>query len=384
MDREELIKLGKYIIDSIAEGEITPSKLFSELAKGLSGNPKETFKLFKGLWIKNKLLENDFQKPYILSPGYSDLTTEEQLSSYLPEEKILINKDIFRNIINDQDLTNIGESRQRELIQELNKESIGLTNNDVLLYYNLLKINQLSQNRIDQNSKIKDDCDYSNEIYQMVVKEFNLTVQNIKRVNGSKTLDESKIITIIRDGIDKNRINPYVLRICLGYKNSKYIKFFVDFINFLTKQRGDDSQEILTYIGLYILINGASEKSISGLELGSNVEAFINDRIGRVKSIYYVAMLFIHTLNIVIIAQINEISTKFFNSDLDQRLKLEKLYSADNRRELLYNNALAIASRKISSYKTESLEVQSAFKRFYGNKNELITVNDIFKSDYRS
>ena len=58
----------------------------------------------------------------------------------------------FRNIINDQDLTNIGESRQRELIQELNKESIGLTNNDVLLYYNLLKINQLSQNRIDQRN----------------------------------------------------------------------------------------------------------------------------------------------------------------------------------------------------------------------------------------
>lgn len=275
-------------------------------------------------------------------------------------------------------------NKQKKIIDTLNRESIGLSNNDVLLYYNLLKINQISHNIKNDKKEYINNIDYASELYNLAVKSFNLTPKNIKKVNGGKSIDEKIIIEILRDAVNKKRINPQVLSICLGFKNRKFIDFFVGFITFLTTQRGDDFQDILSYVGLYILLNGANEKQISKLELSSNVEAFIMDRIGRVKSVYYVSMLFIHTYNVLLTAQIYEISIKFLSSSLEQRLKLEKLYSADNRRSLLANNAFKIASRKISTYKNESLEVFSAFKRYSGNKNEMVTVKDIFDNDYRN
>lgn len=386
MTKENIMLLGRFITNAFKNNKIIPSELFKIISKVIPGDNKDVYKLFIDIWNKNNtgLNKLNINQQFLISRGFNnEITSEEQLSKYLPEEKILINKDLFRSHLENIDLINIDNKRQKQIMDILIKESIGLSNNDVLLYYNLLKINQISQSVIKQNSVIDDNRDYSSEIYSLTIKAFNLTPLNIKKINGSKNLDEKIVIEILRDGVKKKRINPYVLSICLGYKNAKFIKLFIDFITFLASQRGDDVQDILSYIGLYILINGTPEDKIRKLNLGSNVEAFIMDRIGRVKSIYYVAMLFIHTFNVLLTAQMFEISGKFQNSSLDQRLKLEKLYSADNRRSILVDNAINIATRKVSEYKNESLEVLSAFKRFNGTKNVMITVKDLFNIDYR-
>ncbi len=387
MKREDIIKLGTYITGAITNKSITPSDLFKTISTVIPGDSRSNYKLFLEIWKSNDRGGNrlEIDHPLNISPGFSnDITTDEQLSNFLPEEKILINKDIFRSHLENIDLINLDTQKQKRLIDTLNKESIGLSNNDVLLYYNLLKINQLSQNIENDREQIVDNRDFASELYTLAIKAFDLTPKNIKKANGGKVIDETVILDILRDAVNKRRINPQVLTICLGYKNSKFIDFFIGFITFLTNQRGDDVQDVLTYIGLYILLNGASSTQLAKLDLSSNVEAFITDRIGRVKSIYYVSMLFVHTYNVLLIAQIYEISVKFLNSPLDQRLKLEKLYSADTRRSLLVHNAFNIASRKISTYKSESIELQSAFKRYSGNKNEMVSVKDIFNNDYRN
>ncbi len=389
MKREEIIGIGSYLSDALLGPSITPADLFVKISSLLPGESKVNRKLFGEIW-KKKNSENGgksipIDQPLNLSRGFNtNSTTEEQLSTYLPEEKILINKDIFRGHLENIDLIKISPQKQKQLMDTLIKESIGLSTNDVLLYYNLLKINQLSQKIISTSEPIADDTNYSEELYKLIVKNFNLTPQNVKKINSGKVLDEEKVIKILAEGIKRKRINPQVLSICLGHKNSKFIEFFNGFITFFISQRGDDVQEIMSYIGLYILFNGISENELHTLELGSNVVAFIRDRIGRVRSVYYVAMLFMHTFNVLLTAQVYEISAKYANSPLDQKLKLEKLYSADNRRQLLITNAMNIATRKVASFKNESLEVLSAYKRFSGNTKDLVTVKDIFNNDYRT
>lgn len=385
MDREQIIQLGKYLTDSILSQRIIPANLFRNISSAIPGDSRVNYNLFLNIWKKrnsNGFLNID--QPLIFSRGFNnESTTEEQLSSYLPEEKILINKDLFRGHLEKIDLVNIKNSEQNRLIDILNRESIGLSHNDVLLYYNLLKINQISQKTDISTIPADSNRDYPGELYRLASKAFNLTPIAIKKVNGGRLIEHKAIIDLLTNAVDKKRIKPQVLTICLGHHNRRFIDFFNDFMVYFIGQRGDSVQEILSYIGLYILFNGAPLEKMSTLNLSSNIQAFVNDRIGRVKSVYYVAMLFLHTYNVLLVAQICEISAKYQNSPLDQKLKLEKLYSADNRRALLVNNAVNIATRKISSYKSESLEVLSAFKRFSANKNEKVSAKDIFDTDWR-
>ncbi|QEN03163.1 hypothetical protein EW093_00080 [Thiospirochaeta perfilievii] len=382
MKREETIKLATYIINAINNKKMIPSNLFKSISSIISNDPGPTYKIFLEIWKNSNKGDNrSIDYPLLLSRGFNnDITTEEQLSTYLPEEKILINKDIFRNNLKGIDLLNIDNLEQKRLIDVLNRESIGLSNNDVLLYYNLLKINQITKS--ESSTTTNSERDYATELLKLTTKNFNLIPTNVKKINGGKEIDESEIIKYLNDSINKKKLNPQVLAICLGYKNSKFINFFIDFLTFVSKQRGEDPQDVFCYAGLYILLNGANQSQLSNLNIISNVEAFINDRIGRVRSIYYVTILFVHTYNLVLAAQVYEISNKFNSISLDQRLKLEKLYSSDTRRKMLVTNAFNIASRKISAYKNESIEVLNTYKKFKGVKLDIITAKDLFEYNY--
>lgn len=389
MDREQIIKLGTYISDSFVAQNIVPAEFFKNISSIVPGDTKQTYKLFLDIWGKrNNSGYLNINQPLLFSRGFSsDSTTEDQLSTYLPEEKILINKDIFRSALESIDLINIDQARQKKLIDKLTKESIGLSNNDILLYYNLIKINQLSHKKESGSpamNSVVSDRDFPTEIYKLAVSAFNLTPAHMRKVTGGKVFDERVVLDLLHDAVNKKRINPQVLTICLGYKNRKFIDFFNSFMTNFISQRGDDVQDVLTYVGFYILFNGAPSNKMSSLNLSSHVQAFVNDRIGRVKSVYYVAMLFAHTYNVILTAQIYEISVKYLNSPVDQRLKLEKLYSASNRRQLLAKNAESIALRKVSGFKAESLEVLNAFKRFSSSKTDMVSAKDIFENDWRN
>ncbi|OQY37867.1 MAG: hypothetical protein B6229_07390 [Spirochaetaceae bacterium 4572_7] len=390
MERDNIVELGSYISKTFLSKRITPLDFIKKIAILLPGESKNTLKIFLTLWNKGITSSGDraldISHPLILSRGLNENSdTTEQLLHYLPEEKILINQEIFRGHLDKVNLVDIDKTTEQRLISTLSSESIGLSSNDVLLYYNLIKINQLSQSQNSNNQNISENnvSTYPAIIYKLATDVFFLNNSNIRKVNGGKTIEDKAIIDVLSTGIKKGRINPQVLALCLGNNNNKFIEFFKGFVTLIVSQRGGDTQEILSYIGLYILLNGASDKELSTLDLASHTEAYILDRIGRVRSVYYVSMLFIHTFNVILAAQVYEISIKYQNSSLDQRLKLEKLYSADNRRQLLISNATNIATRKISSYKNESLEVLSAFKRYISGKKGFVTVSDLFKNDYR-
>lgn len=391
MTNKEIILIGSYIVKSLQSNTINPMDFLNKVSELLPGDSQETSAAFIELWNKNtesvkesgnRVLE--VNQPLILTRGYSnELVPENQLMNFLPEEKILINKDIFRDHLKNRDLINIDTRSEKALMDLLNKESIGLSSNDVLLYYNLLKINQISSNSTTSNQDNLSPDEYAIEVHKLSVEAFSLTSQNIKKINGGKEIEEGELLNTITDNIKRKKINPEVLSLCLGHHNSKLIELFTGFITQFISQRGDDPQDFLVYIGLYILLNGSNPNRLKKLELASHVEAFVTDRIGRLRSIYYVSFLFMHTFNVIVAAQIYEISVKYLDSSREQGIKLHKLYSADNRRSILISNAINIATDKISNYKNESIEVINTFKRYIKNRKDIVTTHDLFNIDYR-
>ena len=213
MKREDIIKLGTYITGAITDKSITPSDLFKTISTVIPGDSRSNYKLFLEIWKSNDRGGNrlEIDHPLNISPGFSnDITTDEQLTTFLPEEKILINKDLFRSHLENIDLINLDTKKQKKLIDILIKESIGLSNNDVLLYYNLLKINQLSQNIKNDREQITTNRDFASELYTLGIKAFDLTPKNIKKANSGKVIDETVILDILRDAVNKKRINPDV------------------------------------------------------------------------------------------------------------------------------------------------------------------------------
>lgn len=377
-------QLGTILIHSLYSGSVVPRELFKELDGALGGGNGEVYNALNALWedisgqrqMKGKSCQ-DVNLPILLTRGYKDALEEEQLSRYLPEEKILINKDLFRSRLGEVDLSSISAVQEKALIDSLTKDSIGLSSNDVLLYYNLIKVNQLRGKSRSQMMEEEPSVS-SEQLLNLTMEAMEMGPKNISRLNGGRELDKKAALEIITKAVSEGRINSAVLSLCMGEGDTKYLDLIKGFMGEVISQRGDKSRDIFTYMGFYILFNGSKKVDLDQLNLAFPLESFVTDKIGRVKTVYYVAMLFIQAFVFILVAQIYEISVKYQQSGPDQKEKIKKLYSADNRRAMLVSNALNIASRKIAGYRSESIEVLNTFKRFMASKKSLITVNDIF------
>ncbi|MFZ4617372.1 MAG: hypothetical protein ACOYM2_14415, partial [Rectinemataceae bacterium] len=136
--------------------------------------------------------------------------------------------------------------------------------------------------------------------------------------------------------------------------------------------------EVLQSFGLYLLLNGTAPEELATLQLSSALETFITDRIGRVRQIYYVAMLFGYSLTFVLFAQAFELHAKYSEMPTDQKAKLRKLYEAEDRLAMLVANAVNVATRRIAEYGVEAREIQIILKKFLLGNKKLITANDLF------
>ena len=132
-----------------------------------------------------------------------------------------------------------------------------------------------------------------------------------------------------------------------------------------------------------MLVNSADETLLKTLELSTPLYSFVTHKIGRMREIYYVSMLFAITFFVVLLSQVSEIAGKYQESPQDQKAKLLKLYQSDERIAMLVQNAVNLATRRIVEYKVESREVLSNLKRFLAANPDLVTPNDLFNTDYR-
>lgn len=340
--------------------------------------------------------ELNVSTPLMLSRGYDAVVPEDQLAAYLPEEKILINKELFRSKLDSMDLSRLDPPREKALIDQLKDESIGLTSEDVILYYNLIKVNSLAkrtQASVD-HSDGSAPASYSSrvtnkttgpsvspqEVYQLAAKAFQTSPDQIVKLNSGKVIDTTNLLPVLQESLKRRRIALPVYAHYLGKHNDKYIRAVNDFMQLVIGQRGEALQDHSPYHMMYILLGGTDPKLLDALQLSPPLYAYLTDKIGRVRTVYYAALVFIHTFVYVICSQVTEIAVKYQNSDPMQQEKLKKLYASPERFGMLLTNASNLAGRRIEDLRVESREVQGLFKKFITTRKDLLSPMDLFET----
>jgi len=214
-------------------------------------------------------------------------------------------------------------------------------------------------------------------IVKLVTERFSLDEESLSRLNAGRRLDGRLLVEAVAGAIRSQRIVPRLLGPYLG-PPGKFFEKFKDFLHAVADPRDGNFTELLQHFGLYLLLNGASQDQLAALQLATPLESFVCDRIGRVRQIFYVAMLFGYTFTYLLFAQSFEINSKYREMAEEQRAKLRKLYESEERLALLVSNAGNTAMRRIAEYGVEAREIQMALKKFLSADRKLVAAADLF------
>ena len=385
MSNESLEKLANYIIGAFFKGMVTPQTLL-DLLRSLAGEAgKQLGPAIEEAWARGNKARVaagkepiDPAKPLLYSRGFGEAVDAEEYRHYLPEEKIIINQDIFRNKLAKVDFSSLDATRERALVEELRQESIGLTKDDTLLYLNLIKVDFLARKGGAAAAKSQESpIDTAARIIRLVERQFLLDQDSFARLNAGKRPDMDRLTELVAVNVKTQRLSP---RLLLPYLegDSKFIEKFKDFLRLVVQQRDGNLAEVTQNFGVYLLLNGTPPDQLASLGLSPPLEAFVSDRIGRVRPIYYTAMLFGYSLSMVLFAQTFELSAKYREMPDDQKAKLRKLYESRGCRELLVSSAVTVATRRVGEFVVEAREMQLLLKTFLAANKRLVTIADIF------
>jgi len=378
-------RLAKVLADSLYAKNLTPLDLVHTLAQEAEWDAEILNKEFIKAWELCKEMDSnaanrECNQPLVLSRGFDKKTAEEELKNFLPEEKILINQDIFRSRLSRINIENIDPLRERALIEILEKESIGLSHNDVLLYYNLIKINSLSessQTHAKNAATNSGTTNYPEQILKAARRVFPLEKEDIMKINSGKCPDDQALLENLENCIERHKMNPHILLAFFNQAEGKFAFFAKDFISILAQKRGDSVNEILSHCGLYILFQGSKPTQLDDLGFGPPLQAFLSDRIGRVRTVYYAGLLFIYSFTYMLFAQIYEIAQKYRAAEEEQKRKIEKLYASDERINMLLGNSANAAASKIAHYKSEAIDIMNTFKKHLAASKNFVKKSDI-------
>jgi hypothetical protein len=391
MNQEQLQQFGARLVQTLLAEKVVPAQVLADLGRLVHEDGTEAVRVFRGLWDKGNQIrtqsggsQRNLELPLLITGGFDQDTAEEELGRILPEERILINKELFRQKLSAVNFSNLDGRKEQALIDELHRESIGLSRDEAALYFNFIKVNALS-GAVRQSAQAKappPTADYPKVIYGLAETKLNLNIAVLTKLNAGKPIPRDAILNILDVAIKRNKLNPRIVALLLGQPTDKFLKKIVKFLDLTATQRGDGVEELAWYLGVYLLLGSAEDTLLKDLALSSPLEAFLTGKIGRMREIYYVSLLFSVTFFIVLLSQVTEIATKFQQSPPDQQAKLVKLYQADERRAMLVQNAANLATKRIADFRVESREVLSNLKRFLASNPDLVTADDLFKTQY--
>ena len=405
-ESEKKNQIAAYLFKLFNSETIIPAEAAATLFKMLpSFDPLFTAEVLKewkritDAYKKSGKNPRDINNPLIITRGFMEGITDNSLKLYLPEEKILINRQVFRKKISSVNFSALTPDIERKIIEELKNESIALSDQEVIIYYNLLKINILSRIYSDvpasavsppvsaaDNSGLKTvgegAGDFSGKIISLLFENF-ADLQKLMSVNEKKSLDASLLNSAVKSKISKSVHNPRIYLLMFGYGTDRYMQFVKEYIKMVVSRWGGNEDEIFAFFTAYQLLNSASDEVINGMDLAVSLKNFISDKLGRIHPVYYCAILFVTVFTYILVMQVVEISGKFLNSPEPQRSKLLKLYNSEERINMIISNAFNIAAGKISSYKSESREIIPNMKKFISKYENLVKPDDMFRTIYK-
>ena len=390
MNHDALGPFAEKFVHLLFSDKVVPAKVLADIGDLVSDSDAGYQTTLRTVWSRENQVRQqaggsprNIDLPLYLTGGFDQDTAEEELGRFLPEEKILINREIFRQKLRGVDFSSLDSRREQTLIEELRKDAIGLSKDETVFYFNLIKITALSGSIRQRPAAPVETVDFPGTILGLAETNLQMTPANIAKLNLGRFVPREKIKAILQLSIKTNKINPKVLALLLGHRTDKYLKKLIKFLEMTCGQRGESAEEVLQYFAFYLLVHTADEAGLKSLELTSPLLAFVTNKIGRVREIYYVSMVFAITFFIVLLSQITEIAGKFQDSPEEQKAKLLKLYQSDERIAMLVQNAVNLGTRRIFEFKVESREVLSNLKRFLAANPDLVTAADLFKTDYR-
>ena len=327
--------------------------------------------------------------------------SDSNLKLYLPEEKILINRQIFRNKVSSVNFGALSPDAERKILEELKNESIALSDQEVVIYYNLLKINMMAKLYASGQASARPQSDpvvsgdssgfktigegagsFPEKIISLLFENF-ADRNKIMSVNEKRNIDQTLLINAVNSKISKSVHNPRIYLLMFGYGTDKYMNFVKEYIKMVVSRWGGNEEEIFASFTAYQLLNSASEDLLGELDLAVSLKNFVSDKLGRIHPVYYCAILFVTVFTYILVMQVVEISGKFNSSPEAQKAKLLKLYNSEERINMIISNAFNIAAGKISSYKSESREIIPNMKKFISKYENLVKPEDMFRTIYK-
>ncbi len=404
MASDEALKTASYLYKLFNSDSIIPLQAVAEFVRMLPGFQPAFTGEFLTEWKKMTAAGSpetgrcrDITAPLILTRGAGGREDGESLKFYFPEEKILINRTIFRQKLEGVDFSKTNQQAEKRLLDELKNEAIGLTDQEVLIYYNLLKIDILARSvsatpsaglQPDETIVSSDvtiigqgPFDYPEKLIEIIERNF-VPLDKLAMINDRKPLDRQGLLEALSCKFSKSVHNPRVYCLLAGYEIEKYALFIRDYLGMIASRWGGSQEELLSYYAAYQLLSSSKPEIIDNLQLSVSLRNFVSDKLGRIHPVFYCAILFVTVFTYILVMQVMEISGKYFSMPEGQREKLMKLYDSEERLNMLVNNAFNIASGKIASFKAESREIIPSMKKYLGKNSGIILSSDMFKTRY--
>ena len=408
MDNEKKNQLAAYLFKVFNSENIIPAEVTASLFKMMpSFDPvftSEVLKEWKRIteaYRKGGKNPRNINSPLILTRGFMEGVSDSNLKLYLPEEKILINRQIFRNKVSSVNFGALSPDAERKILEELKNESIALSDQEVVIYYNLLKINMMAKLYASGQASARPQSDpvvsgdssgfktigegagsFPEKIISLLFENF-ADRNKIMSVNEKRNIDQTLLINAVNSKISKSVHNPRIYLLMFGYGTDKYMNFVKEYIKMVVSRWGGNEEEIFASFTAYQLLNSASEDLLGELDLAVSLKNFVSDKLGRIHPVYYCAILFVTVFTYILVMQVVEISGKFNSSPEAQKAKLLKLYNSEERINMIISNAFNIAAGKISSYKSESREIIPNMKKFISKYENLVKPEDMFRTIYK-
>ncbi len=408
MDNEKKNQIAAYLFKVFNSENIIPSEIIASLFRmmpsfdpSLASGILNEWKRITEMYRKGGKNPRDINNPLIITRGFMEGVSDNNLKLYLPEEKILINRQLFRNKISSINFSSLTPETERKLIDELKSESVALSDQEVVIYYNLLKINIIAKLYSSGQGQVQQQNDppvtgdssgfrtigegagsFPEKIIELLFENF-ADQKKLMAVNEKRNIDSALLTNAVKSKISKSVHNPRIYLLMFGYGTDKYMQFVKEYIKMVVSRWGGNEDEIFAFFTAYQLLNSASDEIIGELDLAVSLRNFISDKLGRIHPVYYCAILFVTVFTYILVMQVVEISGKFVSSPEPQKAKLLKLYNSEERINMIVSNAFNIAAGKIAAYKSESREIIPNMKKFISRNADLVKPEDMFRTIYK-
>ena len=388
MNQDELKNISDILINHLFSEKIKPEMMLNDFLNLLPDSGME--ERIRSIWeAKNESRISEGKNPIDLNifmklPGSNDKQSHTgKVKKISIEEKLIKYNSIFRNKLDDIDFNNLDVFMETELIDRLSNECQELSYYEVVMFYNLFKMEKIS--RMYKSGERFTDLsltakELSGKILSLIEEELFLTTDNLFKLNGNKTVSNDMIHRVMEKKIIKKRNDPYVLLLLLGEKNKKLVEKTRSFIDNFAEIRGYDPVEALNYLGLYFIIENSDDQILNHMKFSEHLENFIKGNCEGMALECRLISVYIHSFMMEIAAIIYNVGNKYKVSTPDMKKNLERLYNADRLRkhtDYIHRDAL----KKILPV-CDNPQLVSYINKFKSTNRYILRTSDLFEKKF--